>query len=60
MKEANKDIIYIKQESYVGEDGIYVPINAYVPEGTTSLYRCIITKELFVEAYNKYIKNESK
>ena len=39
---------YVKQDPYVGEDGIYVPIEDYVREGTTSLYRNIITKELFM------------
>lgn len=48
--------IYIKQEPYVGAEGIYVPCQPYVTEGCTSAYNCIITKELFVEAYNKWIK----
>ena len=49
---------YIKQEPYVDNYGIYVPTNEYVPEGCASTYRCIMTKEMFVEAYNKWIKNE--
>jgi hypothetical protein len=49
---------YIKQEPYVGENGIYVPCIDYVSEGTSSIYRCILTKEMFVEAYNKWIKEE--
>ena len=49
---------YVRQEPYVGEDGIMVPINDYVPEGCASIYKCLITKELFIEAYNKYIKGE--
>lgn len=47
---------YIKQKPYVGEDGIYYPVNEYVPEGCASTFRLIISKELFVEAYNKWIK----
>ena len=47
---------YVKQEPYVGEDGIYMPINSYVPEGTESTYKLIITKKMFIEAYNKWIK----
>ena len=35
-----------------------MPIEEYVPEGITSLYRMVISKEMFVEAYNKYIKGE--
>ena len=49
---------YIRQEPYVNNHGIYIPDNEYVPEGCASLYKCIITKEMFVEAYNKWIKCE--
>ena len=41
-------------KAYVGDDGIYVP--------SSFDYRChelLISKELFVEAYNKWIKGES-
>lgn len=47
---------YIKQEPYVGDDGMYVPCEEYVEEGCASNYKCILTKEMFVEAYNKWIK----
>lgn len=47
---------YIRQKPYVDEYGIYVPEKEYVPEGTESFYRCIMTKEMFIEAYNKWIK----
>ena len=50
----------VKQEPYVGEDGIYVPISDYVPEGCASYYKLLISKELFIEAYNKYIKGENE
>jgi hypothetical protein len=49
---------YIKQQPYVGDDGIYMPVHEYVPEGTASMYTCVMTKEMFVEAYNKWIKGE--
>ena len=49
---------YIKQEPYVGENGIYVPVKEYVPEVAASVYECIMTKKMFVEAYNKWIKPE--
>lgn len=52
--------VYIKQNPYVGEDGIYYPYNEYVPEGYASEYRRILTKEIFIEAYNKWIKGEQK
>lgn len=51
---------FVKQEPYVGDEGIMVPVNPYVPKGTASIYRCLIPKELFIEAYNKYIKEEDK
>jgi hypothetical protein len=47
---------YIRQEPYVGEHGIYVPDKEYVPEGCVSTYRCVITREMFVAAYEKWIK----
>lgn len=50
------ETIYIKQHPYVGEDGIYVPLEPYAPEGQASAYQCLLTKEMFVEAYNKWIK----
>lgn len=50
-----KPINYIKQESYIDDTGIWIPVQEYVPEGYASTYRCLITKELFVEAFNKWI-----
>ena len=49
---------YVRQMPYVDESGIYVPIKDYVPNGCASMYRCIMTKEMFVEAYNKWIKGD--
>jgi hypothetical protein len=34
------ETIYIKQEPYVGDDGIYVPCEPYVPEGCLGAYDC--------------------
>lgn len=48
---------YIKQNPYVGEGGIYIPCEEYVREGYACAYKCILTKEIFVEAYNKWIKD---
>lgn len=47
---------FIKQEPYVDEHGIYESIDAYAQEGYASAYRCVMTKEMFVEVYNKWIK----
>ncbi len=54
----DRDVKYVQQFPFVDDDGIYVPVNEYAPEGCASNYRCIITKELFVEAYNKWINND--
>ena len=53
-----KHHIYVKQYPYVGEDGIYVPCEEYVEEGSASAYKCILTKEMFIEAYNKWIEDK--
>lgn len=49
---------YVKQEPFVGEDGIYIPVVQYAKEGC-GVYNQVISKELFVEAYNKWIKEAS-
>lgn len=49
---------YIKQKPFVDDHGIYMPVNEYVHEGCASQYRCLMTKEMFIEAYNKWIKND--
>ncbi len=49
---------YVKQYPYVGDDGIYTPCEEYALEGCASAYRLVISKEMFVEAYNKWIKGE--
>ena len=52
---ATESKVYVKQEPYVDEVGIHKPVNPYVPEGSASVYEAIISKEMFIEAYNKYI-----
>lgn len=51
-----KPAVYVKQEPQVTDDGIYMPEREYVLEGTCSKYRMVMTKEMFIEAYNKWIK----
>ena len=50
-----KPPVYIKQEPYINDEGIWIPTEEYVLEGCSSTYRCLITKELFVEAFNKWL-----
>jgi hypothetical protein len=59
MSEIFDNNEFVKQEPYVGENGIMVPVNPYVTKGTASIYRCLIPKEIFIEAFNKYIKEEA-
>lgn len=47
---------FIKQEPYIDDEGIWIPLEEYAQEGCASNYRCFMTKEMFVEAYNKWIK----
>jgi hypothetical protein len=39
-------------QAYVGDDGIYIPSSF-----DSRYYNMLISKELFVEAYNKWIKD---
>lgn len=53
MSEIKTETIYQPQpgQPYVGEDGIYMPYEMHY-------HRMMISKELFVAAYNKWIKGE--
>ena len=53
-----KERKYIKQEPHIDDDGIWMPYEEYVPDGCAGNYRLVLTKEMFVEAYNKWIKGE--
>ena len=53
-----KEPVYVKQEPFVGENGIYMPDNEYVREDCAGYYKMVLTREMFVEAYNKWIKGE--
>lgn len=49
---------YIKQEPYVDDNGIWTPYEEYVLEGCASDYKLVMSKEMFIEAYNKWIKGD--
>ena len=50
---------YTEIHPYVGEDGIYMPVVSYIRDGYEApIYRLVMTKDMFVEAYNKWIKEE--
>ncbi len=40
-------------EAFVGDTGIYVPSDVY------GCHKMLMSRELFVEAYNKYIKGDN-
>lgn len=50
-----EDKKYIKLEPYVDEEAIHIPAVPYAVEGNVAPYKVLITKDLFVEAYNKWI-----
>lgn len=51
---------YERLTPYVDESGIWFPCEEYGVKGIPHAYKCLITKGLFVEAYEKWIKNDSK
>lgn len=53
-----KQEVYVKQKPRVDDDGIWMPYEEYVLEGCASNYKLVMSKEMFVEAYNKWIKGE--
>ena len=56
IREVKEDMeTYCKQNPYVDDDGIYVPLQDRVKVGTMSAYKNLIPKEIFVEAYEKWI-----
>lgn len=46
----------IKCNPKVTDDGIYVPVYDYQYDSEKPLYKLLISKEVFIEAYNRWIK----
>lgn len=46
---------WVKNEPLVNDDGIFIPVHPYTREGEASAYQLIMSKEMFQEAYRKYI-----
>lgn len=53
-----KEPVYVKQYPFVNNTGIWVPVQEYVRDDACSAYRLVMSKEMFVEAYNMWIKGE--
>ena len=51
-----KEPVYVKVDPFVSNEGIWMPECSYVREDVMPAYRLVIPKELFVEAYNMWIK----
>ena len=47
-----------KNEPYIDDQGIWYPCVEYTPEWLATDYKLLISKEMFIEAYNKWIKGE--
>lgn len=47
---------YIKAEPMINDEGIWMPVESFVPSYCEPAYKLVMTKEMFVEAYNKWIK----
>ena len=45
----------IKYEPKVTDDGIYVPVYEYQYESEKPLYKLLISKDIFIEAYSRWI-----
>lgn len=50
---------YVKNFPYIDDDGIWTPCHSYSLKGTASAYNLLISKDLFIKAYNMWIKGEN-
>ena len=53
-----KEPAYMEVYPYIDEEGIWMPTSSYVCEDEMPVYRLLMSKEMFVEAYNMWIKGE--
>lgn len=63
-KYTNPHIVeYVEKKPIINDIGIFMPCEKFVPKGIECDYNLVMTKEIFIEAYNKWIKgvsNETK
>ena len=45
----------VRHEPYVDEKGVWAPVDLYTDPTSIPQYRLVMTKEMFQEAYQKYI-----
>lgn len=51
--------IYYPTHAYVNDAGIWEPLSSYVKTGESCDYKLLISKEVFIEAYNKFIRDDT-
>lgn len=47
---------YIKTKPMIDDTGIWMPIESFVPADCAPVYKLVMPREMFVEAYNRWIK----
>lgn len=58
LHEENRKAISVKHEPYVDDEGVWRPVHECTPGWSDTAYKLVISKEMFIEAYNKWIKGE--
>ena len=51
-----KEPVYVMTHPFVDNEGIWMPVSSYVREDEFPAYRLVVPKEIFIEAYNMWIK----
>ena len=49
---------WVKNEPLVNNEGIFIPVHPYSRDGEATAYQLIMTKEMFQEAYRRFIIEE--
>ena len=52
----NNAVEYVRHDPYVSDDGIHVPSQYYVEKGFDPKYKLLMSKDVFIDAYNRWIK----
>lgn len=55
---SNELTVWTKTQPKIDDEGIWMPTSDFVPEGCDTNYKLIIPKDIFIEAYNRWIKEE--
>ena len=50
--------LWFKTQSKIDDEGIWMPVNDFVPEGCETGYKLVVPKDIFIEAYNRWIKEK--